>query len=153
MSHLVTIYNNGGTEKLGYVSLRKAVNMVHRGVAKVHTVRPGGNIGPFERPAAVELVTYIFAKWIYKNTGRTLYSKTGVLRRDKYQCGYCGRSATTVDHVIPQCQGGESIWENTIASCWSCNQFKAGRTPAQAKMRLQWLPKVPSVDEAYKPHK
>ena len=149
---LVTIYNLGGTEKIGYVSLRKAVNMMHRGVAKIHT-STGDMIGPFERPAAVELVTYIFAKWIYQTTGRTLYSKGGVLRRDHYICGYCSRSAQTVDHVIPRCNGGESVWENVIAACWTCNQRKAGRTPKQAGMKLLWLPKVPTVDQAYKPNR
>lgn len=144
----VVIYNLGGTERLGVVSLRHAVRMVHRGVARVHTSR-GDKIGPYERPTAVELLQYVFAKWMYRATGRTLYSKPGVLRRDHHTCGYCGRTAQTVDHVIPRCQKGESTWLNTIAACWTCNQRKGGNRPDQVGMKLQWKPFIPSVDQAY----
>lgn len=146
----VVIYNLGGTEKLGIVSLHKAVRMLHRGVARVHTSKEGERFGPYERPTAVELVTYVFAKWMYQTTGKTLYSKSGILRRDKHTCAYCGRTATTVDHVIPKSQGGLSNWMNVVAACWADNQRKADKSLAQSGMKLQWLPFVPTFDQAYK---
>lgn len=145
----VVIYNLGGTEKLGVVSLQKAVHMVHRGVARVHTSKEGDRIGPYERPTAVELVQYIFAKWMYNKTGKTPYSKSAVLRRDKHTCAYCGRTATTVDHVIPKSQGGKSDWLNVVAACWTDNQRKADKSLEQVGMKLQWKPFVPSFEQAY----
>lgn len=145
----VVIYNLGATEKLGVVSLQHAVRMVHRGVARIHTSKEGERFGPYEWPTAVELVRYVFAKWIYQQTGKTFYSKSGVLRRDKHRCAYCGRTATTVDHVLPRAQGGTSVWLNVVAACFDCNQRKADRTPEQAGMRLQWMPFMPTFEQAY----
>lgn len=152
MNAQVTLYNLGGTEKLRVVSLQKALHMLHRGVARVLTADPEGErVGPYERPTAIELTRYIFAKWLYQTTGQTYYSKSGILRRDNYTCGYCGRSATTIDHIKPRCQGGLSTWDNTVASCLSCNGKKGGRTPEQAGMKLFIQPFVPTVKAAYGP--
>lgn len=145
----VQIYNLGGVEKLSVVSLRHAIRMLHRGVARVHTAKPGEKFGAYERPVAVELLQYVFAKWMYQTTGRTMYSKSGVLRRDKHTCAYCGRTAQTVDHVIPQARGGLSTWLNTVAACWTCNQRKADSSLRESGMKLQWLPYTPAFEQVY----
>jgi hypothetical protein len=146
----VIVYNMGGTEQLDTVSVKQAITMIHRGVARIHSTDPEGDrFGPYERPTAIELTRYIFAKWLYMQTGATYYSKSGILRRDNYTCAYCGRTAKTIDHVKPRCQGGLSTWENTVAACLDCNARKGGRTPAQAGMKLQWQPFVPTVKQAY----
>jgi hypothetical protein len=61
---------------------------------------------------------------------------TGILRRDDHKCQYCGKKATTIDHIVPRCQGGQTSWKNCVACCWDCNQKKGGRTPLQAGMVL-----------------
>lgn len=68
-----------------------------------------------------------------------------VLRRDQFLCQYegCHRKATTVDHVVPLCQGGSTTWQNLVGCCLPCNQAKGGRTPEQAGMILKRLPKGP----------
>lgn len=68
-----------------------------------------------------------------------------VRKRDGYECQYegCIHKATTVDHVIPLCQGGQNTWQNLVGCCLSCNQLKGGRTPDQAGMRLKRQPKGP----------
>jgi hypothetical protein len=70
-----------------------------------------------------------------------------ILRRDRFRCAYCGcklRASTgTKDHVIPECQGGQTTWSNLVAACLSCNQRKGGRTPEQAGMALLWRPSSP----------
>lgn len=145
----VVIYNMGGQEIVGRVSVRHAIKMVHRKVARVHTAREGERLGEYEIPEAVELLQYVFAKWLYATTGQTFYSKKGVLRRDNYTCAYCGRSANTVDHVLPRKLGGESTWENSVAACFDCNQKKGHKTLKQAKMALQWTPFTPTFKQAY----
>ncbi len=62
-----------------------------------------------------------------------------VLKRDGHRCQYVGCEArgTTVDHIVPKCQGGLTTWENLVACCLSCNQRKGGRTPEQAGMVLK----------------
>lgn len=68
-----------------------------------------------------------------------------VLKRDRYVCQYegCSERATTVDHVLPLCQGGKTSWQNLVAACLPCNQRKGGRTPEQAGMRLKRVPRGP----------
>jgi 5-methylcytosine-specific restriction endonuclease McrA len=56
--------------------------------------------------------------------------------RDNNSCGYCGKSANTVDHVIPRSKGGGTTWENTVAACFKCNSRKGNRTPSEAGMKL-----------------
>ena len=62
-----------------------------------------------------------------------------ILRRDDHRCQYleCTRPATTVDHVIPWCQGGPSTWMNLVACCRECNAWKGGTPPVQGGMQLR----------------
>ena len=59
------------------------------------------------------------------------------------------RDEFTYEHVVPRVLGGKTSWENVVVACVSCNQKKAGRTPAQAGMRLLSIPvkpkKLPNV--------
>ncbi len=68
------------------------------------------------------------------------FSRINVLTRDNFQCQYCGhrfpRRELNYDHVVPRNQGGRTVWDNIVTSCYPCNSKKAGRTPDQAKMRL-----------------
>ena len=139
----VLVYNAGGSQALHEVSLRHAIGMLSRGVARVLEAVPGEVFGPYPLPRSLELVHWIYTKWMYQATGRMPYSKEGVLRRDRHRCAYCGRTATTVDHVLPRSRGGRSSWTNCVASCVQCNSRKANRTPAEARMRLQWEPHQP----------
>jgi 5-methylcytosine-specific restriction endonuclease McrA len=67
-----------------------------------------------------------------------------VLKRDKYQCQYCGTGdKLTLDHVIPKSKGGKHTWDNVVTACAKCNCFKGDRTPVQAGMVLKKLPTPP----------
>jgi len=50
-----------------------------------------------------------------------------VLERDGHTCRYCGRPATTADHVIPKAKGGTDEMSNLVAACRSCNSGKGAR--------------------------
>jgi hypothetical protein len=145
----VLILNAGGHEPLGRVSLQHAIGMIWRGVAKVAQVAEGEWFAGQPRPTAVELVRYVYAKWKYDRTGRVAPSTNNVLRRDRHQCAYCGRRATTRDHVKPRSQGGPTSWDNLVASCAACNSRKDGRTPEQAGMRLRFQPAIPTFQDLF----
>lgn len=87
------------------------------------------------------------------------WSRRGVMRRDNYQCIYCGvrageatatgvitRTDFTIEHIIPKSRGGRNSWSNTACACPKCNQRKGDRTPHEAGMPMLWEPKTPRVD-------
>lgn len=68
------------------------------------------------------------------------FSRVNVMARDNFVCQYCGSkfgmADLNYDHVIPRVQGGKTVWENIVTSCYDCNDKKGARTPEQAKMKL-----------------
>jgi len=77
------------------------------------------------------------------------FSRVNVMTRDGFRCQYCGAQKPmkdlNYDHVIPRRQGGKTVWENIVTSCYPCNDKKAGRTPQQAGMKLLREPTRPKV--------
>ena len=68
-----------------------------------------------------------------------------IFKRDNFTCQYCGKETRqlTFDHVVPRYRGGKHTWENVVSACVACNRRKAGRTPAEAGMRLMHQPSRP----------
>lgn len=92
-------------------------------------------------PAVIRLLGKIGKKKVVK------FSRINVLTRDKFACQYCGAKHSprelNYDHVIPRAQGGKTVWENIVMSCYPCNAVKRNRTPAEAGMRLLNAPVRP----------
>ncbi len=90
----------------------------------------------------IRLVRYVR---IPRDVHRRKITRKAVLARDAYTCQYCGREThgLTVDHVIPRSRGGESVWENIVASCAPCNRKKGNRMPREARMHPTSRPKPP----------
>lgn len=92
-------------------------------------------------PAVIRLLQKVSRKRAVR------FSRMNVLARDQWQCQYCGRKLPTnklnYDHVIPRSQGGKTIWENIVTSCYECNEKKENRTPKQAGMTLRNTPVRP----------
>jgi hypothetical protein len=65
-------------------------------------------------------------------------TRANILLRDEETCQYCGKRSRdlTLDHVIPRSRGGQSTWENLVASCRSCNGRKGNRLPKDSGMHL-----------------
>jgi 5-methylcytosine-specific restriction endonuclease McrA len=94
------------------------------------------------RPVVIRLVTYVR---IPRDTHRRKITRRAVFARDGWACQYCGsRSNLTVDHVVPKSKGGESSWENIVASCAPCNRRKGDSLPRQVGMRLIRQPRTPN---------
>jgi 5-methylcytosine-specific restriction endonuclease McrA len=95
-----------------------------------------------QRPVVIRLVTYVR---IPRDTHRRKITRRAVFARDGWSCQYCGsRSSLTVDHVIPKSKGGQSSWDNIVASCAPCNRRKGDALPRQVGMRLLRKPRTPS---------
>lgn len=139
----VIVFNAGADQVLHHVSLRHAIAMLYRDVARVHAAVPGRMFGPYPQPESLELVSYVYTRWLYLNR-RVPCTLVNVLRRDGHRCAYCGRPASTRDHVVPRSRGGPTSWLNLVAACEPCNSFKRDRTPEQAGLRLRVRPFVPS---------
>lgn len=66
-----------------------------------------------------------------------------VLQRDEYRCGYCGKTADTVDHIVPRSRGGKHIWENVVACCRKDNQRKGDKLLDELGWTLRVTPYRP----------
>ena len=77
------------------------------------------------------------------------FSRINVFTRDDFRCQYCGTRKgmkdLNYDHVVPRIQGGKTVWDNIVTSCYPCNDRKAGRTPQQAGMKLLRHPNHPKT--------
>lgn len=138
---------NADYEVLHTVTLNHAIRMIVRGVAEIHE-HADEIIGVFIRPISVRLLKYINTTWRYQRQPK--WSKSGVLKRDRHVCAFCGGKATTIDHVMPRSRGGKNTWKNTIAACSPCNNKKRDRTPVEANMPLMFAPKVPAWTDIYR---
>ncbi|PDQ34304.1 MAG: HNH endonuclease [Candidatus Lumbricidophila eiseniae] len=140
-----TLVLNAGYEPLAVISFRRALVLVMNQRAVVvhtdeaHPVHAAN--GTWDRPSVILLTRYVRMPRLH----RVPVSRRGVLRRDEHRCAYCGRSAMTIDHVLPRSRGGKDTWENLVACCQRCNNAKGNRTPAEMGWQLRWTPTVPGA--------
>ncbi len=138
-----TLVLNAGYEPLAVVSFKRALVLVMNEKASVIEHVEGDPVraarGDYERPAVIVLSRYVRMP----QTRRIPVTRRGVLRRDGHRCGYCGRGAATIDHVLPRSRGGADSWENLVACCLRCNNAKADRTPREMGWELRMTPRPP----------
>lgn len=138
-----TLVLNAGYEPLAVVPFKRAMVLVLNSKATVvvsdlaHPVCSAS--GVYERPSVIVLTRYVRIP----SRRRVPVSRRGVLRRDNHRCCYCGRGATTVDHVLPKSRGGVDSWENLVSCCLRCNNLKSDRTPAEMGWVMGFKPRMP----------
>ena len=143
LTHAPVLVLNHNYEPLNVCNARRAVILLSRGKAEVleegvgafHTVS-----ATFPFPSVIRLV-YV----IKRPHPQVRLNRREIFARDDFTCQYCGRRTRdlTIDHVMPRRLGGGHSWENLVSACKACNHKKAGRTPAQAGMRLLKPPAPP----------
>ena len=138
-----TLVLNAGYEPLAVVSFKRALVLVMNQKATIvaadleHPV--WGSTGAWDRPSVIILRQYVRIP-----SGRHVpVSRRGVLRRDAHRCGYCGKAASTIDHILPRSRGGADSWENLVACCLRCNNMKGDRTPQEMSWVLRLAPRPP----------
>ncbi|TYC97859.1 HNH endonuclease [Arthrobacter echini] len=137
-----TLVLNAGYEPLAVVTFRRALVLVLTGKASVIAEDEEPVVGPTEtlgRPSVILLNRYV--KIPYRH--EVMATRRGVLRRDDHVCAYCGKSASTIDHVMPRCRGGGDTWENLVACCLPCNSAKGDRTLGSLGWQLRIRPLPP----------
>ncbi|NEA44375.1 HNH endonuclease [Streptomyces sp. SID11385] len=143
-----TLVLNASFEPLSTVTLHRAVVLVLTDKAVVERAHPGLRMRAatldLPVPQVIRLCRYVRVPF----RRQAPWSRRGVLVRDRHRCAYCGRRATTVDHVVPKSRGGADSWLNTVASCAEDNHRKADRTPEQAGMPLLRQPFEPTPAHA-----
>lgn len=76
-------------------------------------------------------------------------TRRNVCLRDDHTCQYCkqrfSESKLTMDHVRPKSRGGETRWDNVVASCYPCNHSKGSRLLSECRMELLREPQRPSM--------
>jgi 5-methylcytosine-specific restriction endonuclease McrA len=117
--------------------LKSKAEIVERGDGRLRSERMA-----LERPVVIRLITYVR---VPRDVHRRKITRKAVLARDAWTCQYCGtrKPGLTVDHVIPRSRGGESSWENIVASCAPCNRKKGNRLPREISMHPSSRPKPP----------
>jgi 5-methylcytosine-specific restriction endonuclease McrA len=91
-----------------------------------------------ERPVIVQLLANIRVPRVALQPTRT-----NILLRDEDTCQYCGKRSRdlTLDHIIPRSRGGQSTWENLVASCKACNGRKGSHLLKEVNMHLLRAPR------------
>ena len=116
--------------------LKEKAEIVERAEWLLHSERSS-----MSKPLVIRLRCYVN---VPRDTHRRKITRRAVFARDGWTCQYCGsRSSLTVDHVIPRSKGGDSSWENIVASCAPCNRRKGDSLPDQAGMPLRRKPSTP----------
>jgi 5-methylcytosine-specific restriction endonuclease McrA len=136
---------NQNYEPFNVCSVRRALTLVFGGKASSVELGDGRVRSVSEAfliPSVVRLERYIRAP-----RRRVVLSKRNVLKRDGYQCQYCGlvERKMTIDHVVPKKHKGPETWENLVAACVTCNARKGDRPPELAGMSLRRKPKRPNT--------
>jgi 5-methylcytosine-specific restriction endonuclease McrA len=150
--HHVLLLNQNYTP-LNVLKLKRAVLLILAGKAELmENGRGEVRSVSFSLPLPSVIRLHYFIKRPYFPPKLT---KVEVFNRDGYICQYCGREnqKLTLDHVIPRYRKGEHAWDNVVSACDACNRRKAGRTPAEAGMKLIRQPRAPQGNHFVVPYR
>jgi 5-methylcytosine-specific restriction endonuclease McrA len=134
---------NATYEPLCIVPVRRAVVLVL--TDKAVSVADGDGFlrsaeAAYAAPAVVRLTRFVRVPY----RAQVSLTRKAVFARDSGRCAYCGKGATTIDHVVPRSRGGRHSWDNVVAACSRCNHLKADRTLSDLGWRLRVAPSAPS---------
>jgi 5-methylcytosine-specific restriction endonuclease McrA len=136
---------NASYEPLNVCTTRRALVLLLKEKAEILEVGEGvlrSEKLSIDRPQVIRLISFVR---VPRDIHRRRITRRAVLARDGWTCQYCGssRPGLTVDHVIPRSRGGESVWENIVASCAPCNRKKGNRLPRELDMHPRSRPRPP----------
>jgi len=134
---------NASYEPICVVSFKRAVVLVLLEKAEVVSSYEDRVVHSATRempmPSVIRLVRYVNIPHFRK----AYLSRRTVLKRDGGLCAYCGKAASTMDHIVPRSRGGLHSWENVVACCYPCNQTKDDRLLDEIGWKLRLVPTRP----------
>lgn len=143
---------NGDYTFINVIHWKRAVRLYFQDKCEVvkssdKVLRGGDGSVVMKIPLVIRLIKVI--RMVYKN--RVPYSKKNVMIRDDHKCMYCGSKSKklTIDHVIPVSRGGKTNFDNCVAACRPCNNYKDSRKPSEADMYLIRQPHTPTISEFF----
>lgn len=128
-------------EPLGTVNVARAVIMVFKNTVTVEEF-DGDRVlrsvrAEFPVPSVIRRRIYINVR---RRREAASMKRLRIYMRDKFRCQYCGdkkpAGELTLDHILPRSRGGDNSPVNVVTACVACNNRKADRTPAEARMPL-----------------
>lgn len=133
---------NATYEPIGVVSARRALILALSEKVDV-LVDSGETIRSAAFSALVPSVVRLryYVKVPYQRTAPL--SRRAVFARDQGRCQYCGKTAESIDHIIPRSKGGGHTWENVVACCKRCNTYKSDRLLTNCSLSLKSTPRAP----------
>jgi 5-methylcytosine-specific restriction endonuclease McrA len=136
---------NASYEPLNVCTTRRALVLLLKEKAEILEAGEGvlrSERLSIDRPLVIRLISFVR---VPRDIHRRRITRRAVLARDGWTCQYCGssRPGLTVDHVVPRSRGGESVWENIVASCAPCNRKKGNRLPRELGMHPRSRPRPP----------
>ncbi len=149
MINLPVLVLNQNYEPLNVCRVRRAIVLLYHGKAEMLEDGSGfiqSASDTFPVPSVIRL-----ACLIKRPRPKPKLTRTEIFYRDRYTCQYCGKETRqlTLDHITPRYRGGEHVWQNVASACITCNHRKAGRTPAEAGMKLIHQPAPPRGNFAF----
>lgn len=143
MINLPVLVLNQSYEPLHICRVRRAVVLLYEGKAEMLENGYGYLHSPtsnFPIPSVIRI-----ERFIKRPRSQRKLTRLKVFHRDHYTCQYCGNQTKqlTLDHVVPRYRGGQHVWDNVVSACVPCNHRKAGKSPAEAGMRLFHPPAPP----------
>ncbi len=141
-----TLLLNASYQVDSFIDLKKALKHIVKEKVEIistweDTIRYGE--GKMRIPSILRLKNPIRRAYFNSN-----FSRKALVKRDKSTCQYCGKHLSsvnvTIDHVLPRAQGGITSYSNCVVACQACNNYKADKTPEQAKMILRRKPTHPT---------
>ena len=153
MINMPVLVLNQTYEPINICQVRRAVVLIHRERAEMLEngsgfIRSVSDFFPV--PSVIRL-----SRLVKRPRVERKLTRIEIFNRDQYICQYCGKATKqlTLDHVLPKYRNGQHIWENVVSACVSCNRRKAGKTPAEARMKLIHQPSPPHKhSHFYIPH-
>jgi len=139
-----TLKLDAAWQPIEIISVFRGFNMVYGGRAKVVEAYDTGPVPKHLYPSVIVLKSYVS-----KRRFSLTLNRRNVIWRDNNVCQYCGNrygyDFLTMDHIIPQCKGGEDSWTNLVACCKDCNSAKGFKSLKEFGKKPLTKPKKPAI--------
>src|SRR5699024_5328222 len=145
---------NSGYEVISITHWHRAIDLVVNNEAQIFLARTNGDLVrskymSLPKPLAITMFRYIPA-YNPRVSEDCLVSKDTIFKRDNNTCQYCfgksGEPADTVDHIVPDSQGGLRSWGNLVACCKPCNQEKADKSLKEVGFKMPNIPVIQHIN-------